>query len=121
VFILGSIFADGVPVYDDPDLIFTDAQGDAVAETLGSARAAVLRGHGAIVAGASLEETFAASVYLEENAKKQYAAAALGKVRIFTPDEARRVQASLWKPKTVKKVWDFYVSKGRALEALADE
>ena len=121
VFILGSIFADGVPVYDDPDLIFTDAQGDAVAETLGAARAAVLRGHGAVVVGVSLEETFATSVYLEENAKKQYAASALGKPRAFTPDEARRVRTSLWKPKTVQKVWDFYVSKGRALGVLADE
>ncbi len=111
VFILGSIFADGVPVYDDPDLIFTDAQGDAVAETLGPARATVLRGHGAVVVGGSIEETFAASVYLEENARKQYDAMRLGSVRVFTEDESRRVQKSLWKPKTVKKVWDFYVSR----------
>lgn len=115
VFILGSIFADGVPVYDDPDLIFTDEQGDAVAETLGPARAAVLRGHGAVVVGASIEETFAASVYLEENARKQYDATLLGSVRAFTSDESRRVQKSLWKPKTVKKVWDFYVSREQAL------
>ncbi len=120
VFILGSIFADGVPVYDDPDLIFTDAQGDAVAETLGTSRAAVLRGHGAVVVGASLEETFTASVYLEENAKKQYAAARLGHVRAFTEDESRRVMKSLWKPKTVQKVWDFYISKGRLLGALGE-
>ncbi len=111
VFILGCIFADGVPVYDDPDLITSDERGDAVAETLGSARAAVLRGHGAVVVGESIEDTFMSSVYLEENARKQYDATLLGSVRAFTGDESRRVQKSLVKSKTVKKVWDFYVSR----------
>jgi ribulose-5-phosphate 4-epimerase/fuculose-1-phosphate aldolase len=59
VFQLGAVFPiEGLPVYDDPDLIKTDPEGDAVARVLGSGRAVLLRGHGVVVVGEDVETYF---------------------------------------------------------------
>ncbi len=114
VFILGSLFPHaGVPVYDDPDLIRSSAQGDAVARTLGGGRAVLLRGHGVVTVGEDIERCFVASIWLEENARKQAWAAALGAPRAFSEEETARVRASLWEPAVVRKTWDYYMAKGR--------
>ncbi len=111
VFVMGSLFAEGVPIYDDADLITTDEKANAVARTLGAARAAVLRGHGAVVGGASVEDAFMASVYLEENARKQYDALQIGAIQTLSEDELRRLSKSIDRRKSAKKVWEYYASR----------
>ncbi len=115
VFTLGCLLGDGVPVFDQPDLIRSDALGDALAEALGAHRAALMRGHGAVVVGESVEACFTACIWLEENAKKQLLARQLGNtVRAFTAEETARVKNDLWRPVTIRKTWDYYVDKYRA-------
>ena len=63
---------DPLPVYPHPRLIVSEADGVAVAETLGGARAALLRGHGAVTAGASLEEAVVSMLELEEQARMNW-------------------------------------------------
>lgn len=113
VFQLGAVFpTKGLPVYDDPDLIRSDAQADAVARALGSGRAVLLRGHGAVVVGDDVETCFTTSIWLEENAKKQLWASLLGTPRVFTDEMVARVRASLWDRAILLKTWDHYVAKG---------
>ena len=113
VFQLGAAFpVQGLPVYDDADLIRSDAEADAVARTLGSGRAVLLRGHGAVVVGEDVETCFTTSIWMEENAKKQLWASVLGTPRVFTEEEARRVRASLWERNILLKTWEHYVGKG---------
>ena len=115
VFTLGCMFPrEGIPVYDDPDLIRTNAQGDAVAKSLGDARAALMRGHGAVVVSEDIISCFNLCIWLEENAKKQLWASQLGTPRVFSDDELNRVRASMWRPEVIRKTWDFYVAKGSA-------
>lgn len=112
VFTLGCLFAGGVPVYDQPDLIRSDALGDELAETLGAQRAALMRGHGAVVVGESVEACFTACIWLEENAKKQLLARQLGgTLKVFSDAETERVKNDLWRPETIRKTWDYYVDK----------
>ena len=114
VFQLGALFpAEGIPVYDDPDLIRSDEEGDAVARALGSGRAVLLRGHGAVVVGEDVETCFTTSIWLEENAKKQLWASVLGTPRALSEQVVRRVRASLWDRKILLKTWDHYVAKGQ--------
>ncbi|MBI3913052.1 MAG: class II aldolase/adducin family protein [Chloroflexi bacterium] len=114
VFTLGCLFGDGVPVYDKPDLIRTDALGDELAESLGAARAALMRGHGAVVVAENVEACFTACIWFEENAKKLFAARQMSTtVHAFTPAETARVKADLWRPETIRKTWDYYVDKGK--------
>ncbi len=112
VFTLGCLLGGGVPVYDKPDLIRSDALGDELAESLGQARAALMRGHGAVVVGESVEACFTACIWLEENAKKQLTARQLGNtIRAFSPAETERVKNDLWRPETIRKTWDYYADK----------
>ncbi len=114
VFQLGALFpAEGIPVYDDPDLIRSDEEGDAVARALGPGRAVLLRGHGAVVVGEDVETCFTTSIWLEENAKKQLWASVLGTPRAFSEQVVRRVRASLWQRNILLKTWDHYVAKGQ--------
>src|SRR6202795_3967489 len=86
----GALFGPGaLPVYQDPALIHTDEQGDAVARTLGARDAAILRGHGSIVVGQSIEWTFAGCVDLEESAARLCLASTLGPVRFYRSEERR--------------------------------
>jgi L-fuculose-phosphate aldolase len=115
VFTLGCMFPrEGIPVYDDPDLIRTNAQGDAVAKSMGNARAVLLRGHGAVAVAEDVVSCFNLCIWLEENAKKQLWASQLGTPHVFTEDELTRVRASMWRPEVIRKTWDYYVAKGHA-------
>ena len=110
----GALFGPGpIPVYQDPALIHTNEQGDEVARTLGARDAAILRGHGSIVVGQSIEWTFAACVDLEESAARLCFASTLGPVRFYTDDEVNRVSKGRKKLSVIQKVWDHYVAKAR--------
>jgi ribulose-5-phosphate 4-epimerase/fuculose-1-phosphate aldolase len=112
VFTLGCLLGDGVPVFNKPDLIRSDALGDELAESLGNARTALMYGHGAIVVGENVQAVFTACIWLEENAKKLLTAYQMGgKIKAFTPAETARVKADLWRPETIRKTWDYYVDK----------
>lgn len=119
VFTSGVIFPrEGVRVLDDPGLIHTPAQGDAIARTLGSDRAMLMRGHGAVVVGEDVTSCFTACVWLEENAKKQLYASILGSPRVFSEEEYKRVLPQMWKESVIRKTWDYYIERGRALGVL---
>jgi ribulose-5-phosphate 4-epimerase/fuculose-1-phosphate aldolase len=114
VFTLGCLLGDGVPVFNKPDLIRSDALGDELAESLGNARAAMMYGHGAVVVGENVQAVFTACIWLEENAKKLATARQLnGAIKSFTPEETARVKKDLWRPETIRKTWDYYVDKGK--------
>jgi L-ribulose-5-phosphate 4-epimerase len=108
----GAFFGAGpMPVYMDPALIQSIAQGDAVASALGRADAVMLRGHGSMVVGQSIEWVFAGCVDLEEAAARFYKASLLGPVRVYNEDETRRVMKARRKDSVVQKIWDHNVAK----------
>jgi len=108
----GAFFGPGpMPVYMDPALIHTIEQGDAVARTLGKGDAVMLRGHGSMVVGQTIEWVFAACVDLEEAAARFYQASLLGPVRVYTDDETQRVMKGRRKGSVVQKIWDHNVAK----------
>lgn len=71
------------------DLLIRDRRlGDALAQSLGSGPAVLMRGHGSTVVGGSLRQAVFRAVYTEVNAKLQERAMALGPVTFLTPEEA---------------------------------
>lgn len=91
---------EGVPVFeirkvrgDDPKmlmLVHNPALGRALAATLGTKPAALMRGHGAVIVGSSLPHVVGRSVYLGLNATLQAQAIALGgNINYLDPAEAR--------------------------------
>ncbi|MGH7301296.1 MAG: class II aldolase/adducin family protein [Candidatus Rokuibacteriota bacterium] len=94
------------------DLLVRDpALGRALAQTLGRRTAALLRGHGAVVVGPTIQHAVARSVYMEMNARLQQQAIALGSVTYLEPEEARRADATV--SGTYARPWELW--KRRAL------
>lgn len=75
----GAIFGDGVPVFADTnDLICKREQGAAVAKTLGSHNAMLLKNHGLAIATASIEATVVVASVLDEACRVQLLVEAAG-------------------------------------------
>ena len=106
----GAIFAAGVPVYDDCSHVNTLQKGDALAAVLGPRRAAIMRGHGAVVAAESVKGAFLGSVYLEDNAKTLLDAYKIGEPCPLREDELRAGE-HIWREATFEKIWTYYQQK----------
>lgn len=110
----GSVFTPAVPVFDHPGQIDTPALGDAVARELGGRAAILLRSHGAVAAGRTLEEACVVAVNLERNATIQWVAATLGAPR---PIEPEHLDGGMMKgvplQEYVNAYWEYYVDRMR--------
>jgi len=113
----------GVPVFDiradDGDasdmLIRDDRLGRSLAQVLRDKPAALMRGHGAVVAGATLSEAVGRSVYLEINARLQMQAMAMAgdQVTYLSAGETSAAEVpmrgyerswTLWRPKALARL-----------------
>ncbi|MGE5615762.1 MAG: class II aldolase/adducin family protein [Bacillota bacterium] len=84
-----------------------------LAAVLGSHRVVMLKSHGAVVVGADIVEAFVLAIYLEETARRQYLARALGSPKVLTAEEVETIGNNLRKPHLLKKVWDYHHAKLR--------
>jgi len=76
-----------LPVYEPAELIITEAQGERLVRVTGTAKAVLLRGHGVVTIGDSIEEAFYLTFYLEESAQLLLDATRLGKVIPLSHEE----------------------------------
>jgi L-fuculose-phosphate aldolase len=87
--------------------------GAELADALGPDRVIMLRSHGAVIAGSDIVETFVLAIYLEETARRQYLARALGTPYALSAEEVTTIGANLRKPHLLRKVWDYHHAKLR--------
>lgn len=87
VFAQGAMFKDGVPVWDNPRLVVTDAMAASLSQALGDKRACQMRGHGSVVVGNTAEACLLACTFIEENARYQIEGDALGGALPMSPEE----------------------------------
>src|SRR6266581_8601529 len=92
-------------------LVRTPRLGKALATTLGSKPAALMRGHGSVVVGESLPRAVGRSVYLEMSARMQMQALALSQKLTYL-DEAE-VRASM-PHQDYKRAWPMWREKALA-------
>lgn len=109
----GAIFADGVPVFPHVGHVNTRELGDELAKTLGKRRAALMKMHGAVIVGTSVEEAFVAAIQLEENAEKQLWAEATGTVTPMSPGEVERCIKQSFGARSIAKRWEYYQERER--------
>jgi ribulose-5-phosphate 4-epimerase/fuculose-1-phosphate aldolase len=79
IHLMGTLFHDGIPVYQDPRLVNDNTRGLALAKALGPHRAVLMRAHGAAITGASVEEAVGGAFLFEENARRACISAGLGR------------------------------------------
>ena len=111
----GGALVDGVAEYERIGLIRTRELGDALAHSLGSRVAVMMRGHGITTAAADIRQATIAALYLEESASLQLAMLAAaggnpGSIRAYAHEEALRVSDQLTGP-MLERAWEYYVAK----------
>jgi ribulose-5-phosphate 4-epimerase/fuculose-1-phosphate aldolase len=74
-----AVFAPETPIFPSPRLIYTVQDGKEICDTLGDRMAMLLKGHGIIVVGDSLEYATVHAIYLERTAHMQWVASCVGK------------------------------------------
>jgi ribulose-5-phosphate 4-epimerase/fuculose-1-phosphate aldolase len=79
-----------------------------LAESLGGHRVIMLRSHGAVTVGTDIIEAFVLAVYLEETARRQYLARAVGNPYVLTAAEVETIGTNLRRPNLLRKVWDYH-------------
>jgi len=84
----GTMFSAGVPVFSETtDLITDQPRGKAVAKTLGQSGILILRNHGLVAAGRTIEEAVFLAVKLEKACRIQMLAEAAGGPKLFVKEE----------------------------------
>ncbi|HEV2675041.1 MAG TPA: class II aldolase/adducin family protein [Aliidongia sp.] len=94
------------------DLLIRDQHlGKALADSLGSSNAVLMRGHGSTVVGPTLKQAVYRAVYTEVNAKLVADALRLGPVEYLSLEEAN---AALAIEKEIERPWQFWKAAARA-------
>jgi ribulose-5-phosphate 4-epimerase/fuculose-1-phosphate aldolase len=115
---LAAFIGVGIPVFEIRDvdgitdmLVTSPKRGQALARVLGNNPAALMRGHGAAVVGASVKEAVGRAIYLDLNARIQEQAILLGgKVTYFEAEEAKKTAPQ----DGYVRAWDIWKQKASA-------
>ncbi|MDP2645680.1 MAG: class II aldolase/adducin family protein [Desulfobacterales bacterium] len=73
-------FGRGVPLYPDPIFIIDSGEGADLARSLGNAPAVIIKGHGIVTVGKTIDDACITALYLERTAKMQTMAHMIGYV-----------------------------------------
>ncbi len=110
VIIQGAVIGDA-PIFPKAFSISNTDIANELVQTLGDEYVILMKAHGAAIVGQNLREVFARSVFLEENARRQYMAGQLGDAYALEEDEIIQMKEFIWQPKNIQKVWDNHLSK----------
>jgi L-ribulose-5-phosphate 4-epimerase len=112
-----SRYKGGIPIFPRPIYILDESEGAALAETLGSAAALMIKGHGIVTVGKTIDEACINSLYLERTAKIM-AIAGLHGYQGPTPESIEVLSASREKLFTRPRAnmshsaeWNYYADK----------
>src|SRR5258705_66223 len=92
-------------------LVRTMEQGRDLAATLGRNTCALMRGHGAVVATASLKEAVIAAIYLKIDAEVQLQAMAIGTPRRLSDAEVERSRETQFSPLALDRAWEYFCAR----------
>jgi HCOMODA/2-hydroxy-3-carboxy-muconic semialdehyde decarboxylase len=119
IFHLSSFLAQGTPVFEIRDaggpatdmLIRSPALGAALAQTLGTAPVALMRGHGDVVVGRSLREVVFRAVYTEVNARLEAEALRLGGGEVVFLNDQEAANATDTNAGVINRAWELWKAK----------
>lgn len=100
---MGTYFSPGVPLWNDVQLVRTEAQAQGVAELLGQGNAIVMRGNGAVVAGTDLAAAVVLTWYLEDAARIELHLRSAGLAR---PEDIVNPQAAAQRATTSGRIFE---------------
>ena len=122
VFHLGGFLGTGVPVFEIRDtggeatdmLVRNRELGAALANTLGAAPVALMRGHGDVVVGQSVAEAVFRAIYTEVNARLESEALRLGQGQVMFLNEEEARRAAETNSAQIGRPWELWKAKALA-------
>ena len=110
------VYAQGTLVYplpllDSPNSINNPVMAGRLADTLGDSPAALMKAHGAVTVGETIQDAFVLANYLEENSYRQYMAMQIGTPYAFSSEEIEKCREKLWNPALFDRTWNHFKSK----------
>jgi HCOMODA/2-hydroxy-3-carboxy-muconic semialdehyde decarboxylase len=115
---VASVIGTDIPIWDlaarfgDTDmLVRTMEQGRDLAAALGRNSCALMRGHGAVVAAASIKEAVMIAIYLKINAEIQLQAMAIGTPRGLSDKEVELSRATQFSPLALDRAWEYFCAR----------
>jgi L-fuculose-phosphate aldolase len=114
----GALFQNDVGLYTDTiNLIRTTEMGAGVAKALGSCRAVLLKNHGVVMTGATIEETVIGVIMLENAAMIQMAVEAAGNpAPDFPASDLAQLKHDISRPDQFAINFDYLVRRAKRLE-----
>jgi ribulose-5-phosphate 4-epimerase/fuculose-1-phosphate aldolase len=113
-----SIIGAEVPVWDirdrfgDTDLLVrTIEEGRDLAAALGSHTCILMRGHGAVVVGASVQRAVLTAVYLQVDAQVLLEAQRLGELKSLSPGEIEKSAETQFSPLALDRAWEYFCQR----------
>ena len=114
-----SRWKSGIPIDPDPSHIKLPEQGRALARTLGSHHAVLMRAHGLCLVAESAQALFVDAVHFKENATAQMQALQAGAEPIpLTDAEIAQIERMEMREWHIKKLWNYYIRKAKAENVL---
>lgn len=115
---VGAPIGADIPTWDIRDefgdtdhLVVTMEQGRDLASRLGGGRVALMRGHGGVVAGATVREAVLTAVYLRINARLQLMSMPLGAPNFLTPKEVELCTERQFSPLAIDRAWEYWCAR----------
>ncbi len=108
----GTLFAPTLPRFvQTSDLIVTPELGQAVADSLGEHNALLLKNHGVVVVGASVEEACVTAIVLEKAARMQLLARQYGEIEWTSEAEALQKKQRIYNPDAFGWMWAYFLRR----------
>ncbi|MFG0393037.1 class II aldolase/adducin family protein [Pseudomonas sp. zbq_4] len=104
---MGTYFQPGIPLWDDVQLLRSDEQASRLADLFGEGKALVMRGNGAIVAGASLVEALTLTWYLEDAARIELLIRSAGLVDVPALSAEACAERATNSGRIYERMWDY--------------
>jgi len=104
----------GIPTHPDPSHIKKLPQGQALAKTLGPHHAALMRGHGMVLAAESVPALLTDAIHFQENANAHMQVLSAGQTPApLSSSEMSAVNALDERNHHIEKLWNYYVAKAK--------
>jgi ribulose-5-phosphate 4-epimerase/fuculose-1-phosphate aldolase len=113
MFTQAAFLCETTPVWDDARLVMSEAQAASLSKTMGNNAVVQMRGHGSVVVGRSAEEAFFNSIFMEQNARYQLEAGAIGEAFEIDPQQARECMVATRNDRLYRLVWAYHDKKSR--------
>jgi L-ribulose-5-phosphate 4-epimerase len=103
-----TVFGTGAPLFEESGLVDTFEMGYRIVERMGSCSMVVLKGHGNLVTGGSVEECCVSAVWAEKAARLIHWATQVGSPQGYSEAEVRKVREQVIAGKAYQRAWNYY-------------